>query len=82
VSYAISSGRPTFEKTTVDQSDALNTLLISNSQYILGIPTSINRWTTVNYVVSTVQNFADYSKITLTTNMPSKVNANKTLIFE
>lgn len=82
VSYAISSGRPTFEKTTVDQSDALNTLFVSNSQYILPGSQLISiDDTSVSYVVSTVQNFADYSKITLTTNMPAKVNANKTLIF-
>jgi hypothetical protein len=83
VSYAISSGRPTFEKTTVDQSDSLNTLFISNSQYILAGSKLISIDGTIsNYTVSTVQNFADYSKITLTTNMPTKVNANKALIFE
>lgn len=83
VSYAVSSGRPTFEKTTVDQSDALNTLFISNSQYVLSGSkiTSIDGVAS-NYTVGAVQNFADYSKITLTTNMPAKVNANKDLIFE
>jgi hypothetical protein len=67
----------------VNQSDALNTLFISNSQYILAGSklTSIDGVAS-NYTVSTVQNFADYSKITLTTNMSAKVNANKDLIFE
>jgi hypothetical protein len=67
----------------VDQSDALNTLIISNSQYILAGSKliSINE-TTSNYTVSAVENFDDYSKITLTTNMPAKVNANVNLIFE
>jgi hypothetical protein len=89
VSYKVSSGTATFQKTTIDQSDALNTLFISNSQYILpavgpalgsklvsinGIPS--------NYTVSSIENFEDYSKITLATNMPSKVDANKQLIFE
>jgi len=83
VTYAVSSGRPTFEKTTVDQSDALNTLFVSNSQYILAGSKLISiDGAASDYTVSTVQNFADYSKITLTANMSAKVNANKTLIFE
>lgn len=83
VTYAVSSGRPTFEKTTVDQSDALNTLFVSNSQYILAGSKLISiDGAASDYTVSTVQNFADYSKITLTSNMPAKVNANKDLIFE
>jgi hypothetical protein len=83
VSYAVSSGRPTFEKTTVDQSDSLNTLFISNSQYILAGSKLISiNGVVSSYTVSTVTNFDDYSKITLTTNMPEKVNANVNLIFE
>lgn len=83
ITYAISSGQPTFEKTTVNQSDATNTLFVSNSQYILAGSKLISiDGVTSNYTVSTVTNYADYSKITLTTNMPAKVNANKTLIFE
>jgi hypothetical protein len=83
VSYAVSSGTSRFQKTTVDQSDALNTLFISNSQYILSGSKLISiDGTTSNYTVNTVENFDDYSKITLTTNMPAKVNANKDIIFE
>lgn len=83
--YKISSGQPTFEKTTVDQSDALNTLFVSNSQYIIagsklisidGVDLS------TSIAVSSVTNYQDYSKITLATNMSGKVNANKVLIFE
>ena len=83
--YKISSGQPTFEKTTVNQSDALNTLFVSNSQYIIagsklisidGVDLS------TSIAVSSVTNYQDYSKITLATNMSGKVNANKVLIFE
>jgi hypothetical protein len=83
VTYAVSSGRPTFEKTTVDQSDALNTLIVSNSQYILAGSKLISiDGAASDRTVSSVTNYADYSKITLTANMSAKVNANKTLIFE
>jgi hypothetical protein len=85
VVYAISSGQPTFEKTTVNQSDALNTLFVSNSQYIVAGSKLVSIDgvdLTTSIAVSSVENFNDYSKITLATNMSAKVNANKTLIFE
>ena len=82
--YNVSSGQPTFEKTTVNQSDATNTLFVSNSQYIVvGSKLISIGGVACDYTVSAVQNFSDYSKITLSTNMTTgKVNANKDLIFQ
>lgn len=82
VQYAVSSGNPTLEKTTVNQSDALNTIFVSNSQYLLAGSVLISiDGVSCNYIIDSITNYADYAKITLTTNMTSKINANKNLVF-